>query len=136
MALTYDVTKVEDWERKWDDLHLEHNLFPFLTFLMVTGTNRITEEGLPELEERLSLYVAATGAGEYDRMGEDDRLEWMVTLARNLVGITTNVSPKTRAAYKRDLMGILGQEADRMLRGVRAVISGKEQLEQEEDSNA
>lgn len=105
MSLNYDITAVENWRHKLKSKNgrvvFETLLFTFL----VIGVNRITEDTIDEVEERLIRYQRIFGP-LITRTGKDGkRVPCPVTPEdlRKWIGMKTNISPMSNSAFDRHI---------------------------------
>lgn len=97
MSLNWDATKAEHWEDlDWD----KKESLIFAT--MAVDMGEITEKNYEEFFKRYVMFCDATGQTRY------------LTLAdvKSAIGLHTNVSTSTPAAYKKRLYGIIERHAD------------------------
>ena len=109
MALHYDVRTVADeYKADGEQWRITEALI-FVT--MVVGINRITEDNATTFAERLAAYQKVRGAllSNYDGETVTER---PVTAedVRARIGLSTNATPMTNAAFKRRMADLLMEE--------------------------
>jgi hypothetical protein len=110
MPLNYELTKIADYETVcWIDGDEGRRLNPATEVLvfatMSTGINHITERNVEEFYARFDMLQRIHGCFLVDGSGEQRRIEPQEVKVH--IGLATNASTKTRAAFLRDLGGIL-----------------------------
>ena len=109
MALTYDFTKVEDFDalREDDNERVINDMIVWATVFVDMG--EITKDNYLEFAKRVHMWEKANGALSY-RDGESYYLT--PEDVRKRIGLRTNVSKKTPAQYRTKIGKALEREAE------------------------
>jgi hypothetical protein len=124
MALTYDLTKVEDWETKYPNVVTknykgkdEYAMNPVTNIIIfgtiITGIRDLTEKTANEYFTRLKMSELASGDG-YLRNGDGPRgITYQEVLDH--IGLHTNASDITKAKFNSNISRQLRDKATRQM---------------------
>ncbi len=108
MSLNYDISGVKNWRRKLKSKN-GHVLFETLLYtFMVIGVNRITEDGIDEIEERLIRYQRVFGPLITRTNKSRQRVPVTITQndLRKWLGMKTNIRSMSDAEFDRHIRKI------------------------------
>jgi len=124
MALTYDLTKVIDWDTKYPNVVTknykgkdEYTMNPITNIIIfgtiITGIRDLTEKTVKEFFTRLKMSELASGEG-YLRNGDGPRgITYQEVLDH--VGLHTNASDITKAKFNNNISRNLRDKATRQM---------------------
>ena len=124
MALTYDLTKVIDWDTKYPNVVTknykgkdEYTMNPITNIIIfgtiITGIRDLTEKTVKEFFTRLKMSELASGDG-YLRNGDGPRgITYQEVLDH--VGLHTNASDITKAKFNNNMSRNLRDKATRQM---------------------
>lgn len=104
MALTWDASRVKDWDKLKDDKHAQIVTEAIIFDTMWVGIGEITEKNAEEFFMRRKLWHVACEL-DGDVMYGDARPPYHVTLddIKARIGLRTNVADTTGAEFMRRL---------------------------------
>ncbi|MFA7185519.1 MAG: hypothetical protein WC082_11530 [Victivallales bacterium] len=105
MSLDYNISQVKNWRRK---LKSKNGKVVFETLLFTfyaIGVNRITEDAIGEIEERLIRYQRVFGPLLTRIAKNGKRVPVAITKndLRKWLGMKTNISPMSDSAFDRHI---------------------------------
>jgi len=105
MSLNYDISCVKNWRRKLKSKNGQVLFETLLYTFMVIGVNRITEDGLGEIEERLIRYQRIFGPLITRTNKNKLRIPVVITQndLRKWLGMKTNIRSMTNAEFDRHI---------------------------------
>ena len=124
MGLTYDLTKVKDWDTKYPNVVTknykdedEYSMNPITNIIIfgtiITGIRDLTEKTVKEFFTRLKMSELASGEG-YLRNGDGPRgITYQEVLDH--VGLHTNASDITKAKFNNNMSRNLRDKATRQM---------------------
>ena len=124
MGLTYDLTKVKDWDTKYPNVVTknykdedEYSMNPITNIIIfgtiITGIRDLTEKTVNEFFTRLKMSELASGEG-YLRNGDGPRgITYQEVLDH--VGLHTNASDITKAKFNNNMSRNLRDKATRQM---------------------
>ena len=124
MGLTYDLTKVKDWDTKYPNVVTknykdedEYSMNPITNIIIfgtiITGIRDLTEKTAKEFFTRLKMSELASGEG-YLRNGDGPRgITYQEVLDH--VGLHTNASDITKAKFNNNMSRNLRDKATRQM---------------------
>ena len=124
MALTYDLTKVKDWDTKYPNVVTknykdedEYSMNPITNIIIfgtiITGIRDLTAKTVKEYFTRLKMSELASGDG-YLRNGDKYRgITYQEVLDH--VGLHTNASDITKAKFNNNISRQLRDKATRQI---------------------
>ena len=105
MSLNYDISCVKNWRRKLKSKNGQVLFETLLYTFMVIGVNRITEDGLGEIEERLIRYQRIFGPLITRTNKNKLRIPVVITQddLRKWLGMKTNIRSMMDAEFDRHI---------------------------------
>lgn len=105
MSLNYDISAVKNWRRKLKSQNGTVLFESLLWTFMIIGVNRITEEAIDEIEERLIRYQRIYGSLITRSTRKGQRVPVAITQndLRKWLGMKTNIRPMPNAEFDRHI---------------------------------
>ena len=105
MSLNYDISGVKNWRHKLKSKNGQVLFETLLYTFMVIGVNRITEDGIDEIEERLIRYQRIFGPLISRTNKSKQRVPVTITQIdlRKWLGMKTNIRSMPDAEFDRHI---------------------------------
>lgn len=97
MSLSWDATEVADFENLTDNELVTRDSLIWAT--IPVGINNLTQERVDDFFARVSFIEKTQGTYRHDSKGS---LPFTREDVQRFVGLRTNASPKTEAAFRKD----------------------------------